>query len=120
MITSLSESPTESLTFLRPSAKFIHQRTAVEDYEKTQIYGGDNAMWTSPYSDFIKPTINDVLISENIPEETLDRRGIDEYFDKLEYIKYRKLYKEALKSQDLESANKFKENNPEIGSHLIK
>lgn len=34
MITSLSESPTESLTFLRPSAKFIHQRTAVEDYEK--------------------------------------------------------------------------------------
>lgn len=54
-------------------------------------------MWTSPYSDFIKPTINDVLISENIPEETLDRRGIDEYFDKLEYIKYRKLYKEALK-----------------------
>ena len=108
MITSLSESPTESLTFLRPSAKFIHQRTAVEDYEKTQIYGGDNAMWTSPYSDFIKPTINDVLISENIPEETLDRRGIDEYFDKLEYIKYRKLYKEALKSQDLESANNYK------------
>lgn len=108
MITSLSESPTESLTFLRPSAKFIHQRTAVEDYEKTQIYGSDNAMWTSPYSDFIKPTINDVLISENIPEETLDRRGIDEYFDKLEYIKYRKLYKEALKSQDLESANNYK------------
>lgn len=108
LATSLSETPAESLTFLRPSAKFIHQRTAIEDYEKTQLYGSDSAMWTSPYSDFIKPTINKTIISKEVPEETLDRRAIDEYFDKLEYIKNRRLYKDALSSGDVELAKQYK------------
>ena len=46
------ESPLEPLTPFRPMAKFVHQRTAVEDYIKTQLMGSDVGIWTNPYSHF--------------------------------------------------------------------
>lgn len=107
-ISSAAELPTESLTFLRPGAKLIHQRTAMEDYLSTQVEGNDVGMWTKPYEDFIKPALNKALMTNDIPEETQEKRSINEYFDKLQYIKYRNLYKASLENGDTAAAYDYK------------
>jgi hypothetical protein len=88
------ESPLEPLTPFRPGAKFVHKRTAIEDYEKTMLAGPDTGIWTNPYSHFIRPTLNrvkDVLLpGYSKPIEAVERDNVDEYFDKLEYLKARK------------------------------
>lgn len=92
---SNSESPLEMLTPIRPVAKFLHQRTAIEDYIETQLGGSDAAIWTNPYSHFIKPSINksrqsfDIGNKVFIPEETREKYNIEEYFDKFDYIRKR-------------------------------
>ena len=92
---SNAESPLEMLTPLRPAAKFLHKRTAIEDYVETQLGGSDTAIWTNPYSHFIKPTLNKLnqstkLSGTFIPEEAKEKYNIDEYFDKFKYLKGRK------------------------------
>lgn len=85
-----TESPLEMLTPIRPIAKFIHNRTAIEDYVETQLGGSDAAIWTNPYSHFIKPTANKArLIAERNfkSKEVTEKENIDEYFDKLGTIK---------------------------------
>jgi hypothetical protein len=107
-VTHNAETPAEFLTFFRPGGKMIHQRTAIEDYEKTQVYGSDLAMWDRPVDHFIKPAINKTAYLINgatdnepyIPADTEDRRAIDEYFDNLEYVKQRRVYKAAIASGD--------------------
>ena len=90
-----SESPLEMLTPIRPAAKFLHQRTAIEDYIETQLGGPDAAIWTNPYSHFIKPALNKSRQSLSapsnafIPQEAREKGNIDEYFDKLDYIRKR-------------------------------
>ena len=71
-------------------AKFLHQRTAIEDYKRTQIAGSDAAIWTKPNEHFISPTKNRLLQSFNgayKPEDVQEKENIDEYFDKLALIK---------------------------------
>ena len=85
-----TESPLEMLTPIRPIAKFIHNRTAIEDYVATQLGGSDAAIWTNPYSHFIKPTANKTrLVAERNfkAKEVTEKENIDEYFDKLGTIK---------------------------------
>ena len=87
---SHKESPLEPLTPFRPMAKFIHQRTAIEDYKRTQIAGSDAAIWTKPNEHFLSPTKNRLLQSFNgayKPEDVQEKENIDEYFDKLALIK---------------------------------
>ena len=85
------ESPLEPLTPFRPMAKFVHQRTAVEDYIKTQLMGSDVGIWTNPYSHFLKPTLNRLADSGSIdqfkPKEAIEKENIDTYFDKLSLVK---------------------------------
>jgi len=88
-----SESVLEPLTPFRPGAKFIHARSAIEDYEKTQLQGPDTAIWTNPYGHFIKPAINraiGILPGTQVPLEAQERDATDEYFDKIAYLKARK------------------------------
>ena len=88
-----AESPLEMLTPLRPMSKFVHQRTAIEDYQATQLGGPDTAIWTNPYGHFIKPAINKtvgMLPGIHKPKEASSRDNINEYFDKLNYIKNRR------------------------------
>lgn len=99
--------PTEFLTFFRPAGKLIHKRTAIEDYERTQLEGADTAIWDKPVSNFLKPAVVSAIRlvdGEYITDEIKDKRNIDEYFDTLEYVKQRELYKEAVDSGDTESA----------------
>lgn len=84
------ESPLEPLTPFRPMAKFVHQRTAVEDYIKTQIEGPDEAIWTKPIDHFIKPSQNRLInmISDGYkPEDVKEKERVDEFFDKLALVK---------------------------------
>ena len=85
------ESPLEPLTPFRPMAKFVHQRTAVEDYIKTQLMGSDVGIWTNPSSHFLKPTLNRLADSGSIdqfkPKEAIEKENIDTYFDKLSLVK---------------------------------
>lgn len=90
-----AESPLEMLTPIRPAAKFLHKRTAIEDYMETQLGGPDTAIWTNPYSHFIKPALNKTRQSLDpsgtfIPQEAKDKYTIDEYFDKFKYLKARR------------------------------
>ena len=86
------ESPTEMLTPLRPMAKFMHQRTAIEDYVATQLGGSDAGIWTNPYSHFIKPAANKtrLLVDRSFKgDEVREKENIDEYFDKLGHMRNR-------------------------------
>lgn len=91
-----AESPLEMLTPIRPAAKFLHKRTAIEDYVETQLGGSDTAIWTNPYSHFIKPAMNksrqSMPFGNNffIPKETREKYDIDEYFDKFDYLRKRR------------------------------
>lgn len=92
--------PTESLTFFRPAGKLIHKRTAIEDYERTQLEGSDSAIWDTPFTSFIRPT--SVAIRRKVQEDFLSdqvksNRHIEEFFDSMEYVKQRNLYKDAVK-----------------------
>ena len=42
------------------TTKFIQRRTALEHYERTQVYGVEFAPWTSPIESFVKPTLQSV------------------------------------------------------------
>ena len=87
------EPPTEMLTPLRPTGKFLHQRTAIEDYQRTQLGGSDAAIWTKPMEHFIRPTINKSihLFNEGYkPRDVEEKEAIDEYFDNLKLVKSEK------------------------------
>lgn len=105
------ESPLEDLTFFRPGGKMIHKRTAVEDYLKTQVQGSDTAMWTEYIDQFLKPALQRGVAffnKEYVPEHTQERRGVDEYFDRLEYLKYQKLAAEAQSAGDTEKEKEYR------------
>lgn len=110
LTTDLSELPYEKLSIIRPSSKFIHRRTAIEDYEATQIDDGDAGMWDKPVSHYISPFATQIFRafgSDYKPEGTEERYKVDDYFDKLEYIKYRNLYKEAIANGDKTQAQVY-------------
>lgn len=96
--------PLEALTPLRPADKFIHKRTAIEDYRATMIEGPDTGIWTNPYSHFIKLAYNrlasKVTFNNYKSSEAKERDTVDEYFDKLAYLKARhnKSLAQALKT----------------------
>ncbi len=106
-----AENPLESSTFFRPAGKFIHQRSSVEDYEKSQLGGSDVAMWTNPYSHFLKPTFNKTIQTVDksfVPSEVQEKRNTNEYFQALDYLKWSRLYKQALSTGDNDLANQYK------------
>lgn len=85
-----NSNPLEMLTPWRPFSKFMHQRTAIEDYKATQLGGSDTAIWTKPYDHFIKPAFNKIGLLANSdfkPKEAIERDNINEYFDKLQFVK---------------------------------
>jgi len=93
-LTHNADTPLESLTPVSPTAKLVHQRTAVEDYEKFQVWGTENAFWGHPIRDFFGPFFNQTAHNagwEGIPQHVEERRDLEEYFDILEYVKYTRL-----------------------------
>ena len=84
---------------LMAQGKFLHNRTATEEYVNTHVTGKEFADWTTPYSSFIEPIgfqAADIGTSGQFtPASVTKRREVDEYFDKLAYVKSRRLQGEA-------------------------
>jgi hypothetical protein len=94
LLTHKGELPTELLTPFAPFSKFVHARTAIEEYEKTQVFGTESAFWQKPIAQFLKPyghTMRSLVDESYIPEGVQRRRQLQEYFDKLQYIKFTRL-----------------------------
>ena len=110
-INNLFDTPFEKLTPLSPWNKMMHMRSAVEDYAATQVYGTENAFWDRPWENFLRPAIDrfkhKYLGMTEIPSQIQDRNAIEEYFDKLEYVKYTKLMRNALSDGDFEAAEEY-------------
>lgn len=111
-----AETPFEYLTPISPASKFIHMRTAIEDYERTQLYGTSTAFWEHPIRDFLKPFLTSAAHaagSEKVPEEVQARRDTEEYFDILKYAKYTGLKQRALEAGDVTKAREFEQSRRE-------
>ena len=107
-VSGIAQGPHEALTPLRFGSKFIHDRSAIEDYKKDRLYGNDMALWTNPVKHFVEASVYEALDDIGgleVPDDTKKERIINEFFDKLEYVKQRRLYKEYTKENDKENAN---------------
>lgn len=105
-----AETTIDSLTPIAPAAKLVHVRTALESYERTQVYGTENAFWQHPFRDFIKPFTQLLGRSfgySGVPGPIESRRSLEEYFDILEYVKYTRLSNIARASGDSEAVKEF-------------
>lgn len=105
-----AETPLEYLTPISPASKFINVRSAIEDYEASQLYGTRNAFWDAPIRDFLVPftrTTAHALGIGGIPEEVQQKRKIKEYFDVLKYVKFSRLQQIAIASKDGAAAAEF-------------
>lgn len=105
-----TETVLDQLTPIAPGAKLMHQRTAIEDYERTQLFGTSNAFWNRPYENFIRPFLQSTAASfgfTGIPEHLKEKRKIEEYFDILQYTKFARLSRIARMSRDNEAQREF-------------
>jgi hypothetical protein len=111
-LTAVAQGPHETLTPVRFGSKFIHDRTATEDYKKNMIFGNDMALWTRPVDHFLAASAHETLAAledeTSIPESVDRQRAIDQYFDRLEFYKQRQLYKKARDEGDTSSQREIK------------
>jgi len=105
-----AELSAEQLTPIAPAAKLLHERTAIEDYERSQLAGSDAAFWNRPYENFLRPFLSSAgrgLGWKGIPSEVQEKRNTEEYFDILKYVKYQRLSLEAKQQGDVELAAQY-------------
>ena len=111
-LSSVAQGPHETLTPIRFGSKFIHDRTATEDYKKNMIFGNDMALWTRPVDHFLAASAHETLGTledeTSIPESVDRQRAIDQYFDRLEFYKQRQLYKKARDDGDTSTQREIK------------
>ena len=102
-----SETSLEYLTPVSPASKFVHERTALEDYRKNQIWGTQSGFWEHPIRDFLHPFAESLAHAagdHGIPGDVMEKRNLEEYFDLLEYVKYTRLEMEARVQGDMRNA----------------
>lgn len=107
------ESPLEYLTPFSPMAKFVHQRSAIEEYERSRVWGTEASFWQHPFKHFIQPATQMAERewggTEKIPQHVRERWAVEEYFDKLKYLKYRGLEEAAKNTGNIEAINEFRQ-----------
>lgn len=111
---TLSNVPLPGISYL--FGKLMPNRTAIEHYERFQVFGRESSSWGNPYRDFIKvygQEIRGKVQPDWIPKDVENRREIEEYFDKLEYIKYKQLQKRAVEVEEYETAREFEKRSKE-------
>lgn len=112
-LTKTIDNPLEYVTPFSPGHKFLFSktRTAVESYASSQIHGTEAAFWDRPWANFIKPFLSMIgyqgLGMESVPEHIQERNRLEEYFDKLKYVKYTRLKAMALAQSDPEAAEEY-------------
>lgn len=107
-----AETPFEFLTPISPTSKLVHMRTAIEDYERTQVYGTENAFWQHPVRDFFGPFFDNAkhaLGFKGIPDAVQEKRDLEEYFDILKYVKYTGLKRKAQAARDEDLVKEYED-----------
>lgn len=105
---TLSNIPVPGVSYL--FGKIMPTRDPIEHYERFQVFGREAAFWEHPIRDFAKVYYQEVrgkMQPSWIPPDVSKRREIEEYFDKIEYIKYKQLAQRARKVDDYELAKEF-------------
>ncbi len=90
--------PAEQILPISPIHKFAGSIDAIGEYQSKQVYSKSSPSWGEPISDFVMPAIVGaarVFGYEGVPYYEQSRRDLTGYFDKLEYIKYKKLESKA-------------------------
>lgn len=90
--------PVEHLLPFSPVHKFAGPVSPIAEYKDAQVLSMRNPSWDTPIEDFIKPAGNnflDLLGFDRIPDSVQEKRDITEYFDKLEYMKFKRLESNA-------------------------
>jgi len=88
------KNPVEHLLPISPVHKFAGPVSAIAEYEDRNVYSTRTPSWEGPIEDFIKPAFNNtmnLLGYEGIPGSVQEERALKGYFDKLEYLKYKRL-----------------------------
>ena len=110
------QTPFEYLYPFNPESKFNQRRTAVESYERENLYGKTNSFWNAPFSSFILPQVRTWANSlgwEGIPQAEGKARDLEEIFDIIKYVKYSRLENIASAHKDQEAKQAFKERKEE-------
>jgi len=106
------EDPLARIVPLNPQAKFIHRRSAIEEYERSRVWATDAAFWQHPIEQFVKPAYwlarREYLGTEQVPEKVRKRWYIEDYFDKLKWLKYNMLERYAEAHGMTKLAQEFK------------
>lgn len=97
-VASLAQlNPIDQLTPFAPGHKFLPSTDPLTQYEES-IFGKEFKMWQRPIDDFIKPflysTGNAIGVSI-VPPEIQEARKVEQYFDEIKYVKFRKLQEQA-------------------------
>lgn len=96
-------SPALALNKILPfqsQAKFIQRLTPIELYAKTRVYGKELQLWEDYNNSFIQPVINETksrIFGDFVPKKVQYARMMNEYFDKVEWLKNFSLEQAALK-----------------------
>ena len=86
--------PVEHIIPIAPVHKFSGRLDAISEYQDKMVYSNASPDWGSPIEDFIKPAINNAgrLVGfDGVPSHVQERRDLIDFFDKVEYTKYKKL-----------------------------
>jgi len=111
-----AETSAEQLTPFAPVSKLLHMRDAIEDYKQSQWLSNEYAFWQNPVENFLAPFATSTAHAfgaDATPSRTNLVRSVEEYFDTLKYIKYRRLAMEAQVSGDMEKAKEYSQKQKE-------
>ena len=88
----------------RPTQKLFHNRTPIEQYEIDRLYGSTQAFWDQPIRDWFRPVVTTAahfMGYNDVPSWKRERNDLNEYFDKLDFLKWMKVAQEAEMAGDL-------------------
>lgn len=105
-LTDLARSnPLETLLPISPAHKFLGPPD-VEEYVEEKRFSRDYRNWGNPIDDFVLPTVSMTLNNMGIGGFDLNDDPND-YFDKVDYLKYTNLANEARASGNLQLADQY-------------
>ena len=95
----------------RPISKLFPYVDPLHEYEDSVLYGTKFAFWDKPTRDWIRPFVYGAAHSwlgwEGIPGNMKHRWQVEEYYDKLEYYKWKKLEDEAMGRGNMKAAKTY-------------
>jgi len=95
----------------RPVQKLMGKRDMVEQYEYERMYGTQMAFWDKPWRDWLRPSMYTTLHNLGWDGKPVWRQEADstnEYFDKLEFVKWMNLMQQAQASGDNAAAQRYR------------